>query len=165
MISSPPAEHDPWGREGAPALDTTTQSARDEVLDRLARLAALTLESPMTFVAIAAGDDWSVRSRHGFPDGLGESTSLPVPGRLLEEIRRSGTAVMIGDWGAHPFTATERPPCDSGRSAVLALPFASPIGPSSGALCVIHDELREWSERDVAILTDLAAAASAELQA
>ena len=163
MLPSPPGSHDRWSRHAAPGLDTLIRQPGDEALDRLTRLSARTLASPMAFVAIAAGSEWAIRSRHGFREAVGERPFAALAD-IAREIGGIGAHVAIGDWSSHPLTRSKPLPALLERCAMLAVPLATPMSDSGGVLCVIHDERRTWTARDIDILTDLAASASAELR-
>ena len=118
----------------------------------------------MAFVAIAAGTEWTIRSHHGFIQGAGEPS---VPAALIGITMGNGgigAHIAIDDWSSHPLTRSLPLPEALPRCAVLVIPITTPTGDSAGALCVIHDDIRTWTAREIDILTDLAGCASDELQ-
>ena len=161
MLSSPPGSQDQRIRPSAPAPATSIGSADTGALDRLTRLAAWSLGSPIAFVAGQAKHGWTVRSCYGMQEESGTGPALPAA--LLMRTLLEDAPVAIEEWHAHPATRGQPPPAGLGTCAVLSVPLRASTGHPIGALCVVHDDVRSWVERDIAILVDLAAAASVEL--
>ncbi|WP_328292696.1 SpoIIE family protein phosphatase [Kineococcus sp. NBC_00420] len=139
-------------------LVTTTANP---ALDRLAELAARLLGAPAAQVSLlsdvqtisaAAGLDAQDRGVTALADSLCSVTAT------------AGEPLVVTDASADDRVA-QLPSVTSGDvRAYLGVPMRGQDGFVVGALCVFGPQARDWSETDVAVLGDLAAAAVTELE-
>ncbi|HEX5436153.1 MAG TPA: EAL domain-containing protein [Gemmatimonadaceae bacterium] len=163
MITSRPL-HDPaaqiqaeHGGEPTSSLDGGLAAS----LERIARLAATLLHAPAAVIALLGDDRRCFGWGDGLPDwyahdvgvlvrsGLSERIGGPQP-LILEDIRSDGVGAAS-------------PPSELAFAGVAGVPLIASDGRRLGMLCAIDPCPRQWSDADVAVLNDLAATATIEL--
>ncbi len=110
-------------------------------LDHLARLVATALDAPTALVWAAESEERVILGRSGSPDARTM--------RRLEAFCRQ--VADRGELVADP------------DAALAGVPFSVPGRPMSGVVCAAAAATREWTERDVSVLIELARSASAEI--
>jgi phosphoserine phosphatase RsbU/P len=129
--------------------------------DRVARLAAMMLGTPLAFVTIAGEPPFSGSSRLGAADAVGPRTSVELA--LCRQVIDSADKLIIDDTRLDLRTSTS---CGTDPASVLAwasVPVRDPDGHVVGALCVADHQPRHWSAADAEILQTLALVAAGEV--
>ncbi|WP_329459306.1 GAF domain-containing SpoIIE family protein phosphatase [Streptomyces sp. NBC_01497] len=158
----------PAGTDGperfAALRDTGLSAARDDGMDRFARLAARVLDTPVAFVSLLEEDRQALPGMCGLAQPWAGRRSAPlsrapwrdvvVSGRPFVPERPRRQEAPHAQWAAR----------ELGGAACVAMPLTDGEGSRVlGALCVIDDRPREWGSADLAVLEDLARACSADL--
>ncbi|MGV9656991.1 GAF domain-containing SpoIIE family protein phosphatase [Streptomyces koyangensis] len=134
-------------------------SAADEGMDRFARIAARLADVPVALVSVAGAE------HHSFP-GM---TGLEAP---LSELRRTGLCAEVVLAGRLIVRDARTDPRTKGLPMVeelsvagyAGLPLVDDDGVVLGSLCAIDRQPREWTDREVEALADLAEACAAEIR-
>ncbi len=132
-------------------------------LDRLARLARRTLGVPIALITVIEPD----RQRFIGLDGLGEPWAsqrwTPISHSLCQIPAARGRPLVIPDTRLATAIDTRLARTELGVMAYAGVPMRAMDGTILGTFCAIDTEPRDWTDEDVLILGDLAAAASAEM--
>src|SRR3569833_356903 len=138
-------------------------SDAEEVFDRMPRLAASLLDVPSAFLSIVDRDRDFYKSAHGFGEPL--ATTRQLEGRTFCHYAiRSPEPLIINDTKADPVYRTVPTVETLGVAAYLGVPVSGPTGHVLGSFCAIDFVPRQWSERDLAVLRELALSAEREVQ-
>ncbi|MEU1710934.1 SpoIIE family protein phosphatase [Streptomyces sp. NPDC005706] len=133
-------------------------------MDRFARLVANMLDVPVALVALAedgrqvfpgmagAGQPWSV------------SRQTALAHSLCEYVVDSGAPLVVTDARTDPRTLSGPVVAHLRAAGYAGMPLVDSHGVVLGALCAVDPRPRQWSEREVQALEDLAAACGAELR-
>ena len=138
----------------------------EEPFDRLSTLAATLLDAPFAFITIVDDQRSFWKSCIGVP--LADPTDLAQRQNLVEEsfcqyVIGSHEPLIVGDAAADPRTRDNPSIASMGVAAWAGYPVHSPGGEVLGTFCVVDTVVREWTERDVAVLETLSHAASGEI--
>jgi GAF domain-containing protein len=136
-------------------LDTPAEDR----LDAFTRLAAQFLGVSTVLISLVDVNRQyikSVASSNGAP-AVGWH---PLDVSLCQDVVSTGIPLVISDVSADPAFADRKP---KGR-AYAGVPLTTDEGYVLGALCAYDDAPREWTERDLSVLTALSAAVMAEIQ-
>ena len=141
----------------------TAMTPHQIALDRLARLARRTLGVPTALITVIESD----RQRFIGLDGLGEPWATqrwtPLSYSLCQIPAAEGQPLVIKDTRLETTIETAPVQAELGVIAYAGVPMRATDGTILGTVCAIDTEPRDWTEEEVLILGDLAAAASAEL--
>lgn len=151
------------GRLAAVRASGLLDTPAEEPFDRLARLAAATLDAPLAFVTV-------VDERRSFWKAcIGVDAQGPadrqnaVEESFCQYVVALDAELVVGDAASDPRTR-DNPSIDAmGVAAWAGFPLRSPGGEVLGSFCVVDTKVRTWSERDVEVLRTLAHAASGEV--
>lgn len=135
-------------------LSGMLENGKDERFDRLTRVAAQLVNVPATLISIIAEDHDLYKSMHWL--GQESSGQQCVTGRTLCHygLLMAGPLV-INDVMDHPeFRNTVA--FDLGIRAYLGIPLVTDDGEHIGSFCAVDLVPREWSQRDIGILSELA---------
>jgi two-component system cell cycle sensor histidine kinase/response regulator CckA len=152
---TPPADH-----LADPAPDRPTDSA----LDRLIALTAQTLHAPIALLSTADGDRVILKSCFGLPEPSAVRSEMPPLDPFCRDVVASGRPRLIDDVRADSAVPGGGRLPESRALAYAGVPLLTPRGTVLGSFCVMDTNPRRWTERDIGILTGLAAAAMAEIE-
>ena len=135
------------------------ETAADDRLDVFTRLAAQLLDVPTVLISLVDAKRQyfkSVTSRNGAPS-LGWQ---PLEASFCQDVVGTAMPLVMADaWG--DATLAERGTKARGYAGI---PLTTDEGHVLGALCAFDENPREWSERDIGVLTALAGAVMSEIQ-
>jgi PAS domain S-box-containing protein len=134
----------------------------EEAFDRLTRLAARLCEAPIARVSLVAGARQVFKSAVGALPPTGRQT--PLSHALCKYVAYDGAELVVVDAVEDPRVADSGAVREHGVRAYAGEPLFSAEGECLGALCVVDEHARDWSEQQLAALRDLAAAANTEIR-
>jgi PAS domain S-box-containing protein len=131
-------------------------------LQRLTDLATRLLECDVAQVSLL-GEVQTAVAASGLPPG-GIGAQIPLSDSLCALAVAGGAPLVVEDAATDP-RVRDRAPVVSGEiGAYLGIPLVVPDAQPVGALCVYGPQARVWTERDVALLNQLADSVATELQ-
>jgi diguanylate cyclase (GGDEF)-like protein/PAS domain S-box-containing protein len=135
----------------------------DDAFDRLTRLAARVLRTPLALISLLDAERQFVKSSFGLPDSWASGRDLPFTSTFCQHLVASGEPLIVADARLHPLSR-DNPTLDALQGIAYAgAPLIVDGGHVVGSLCVIDTVAREWSEEDIALLSDLAASVTSEI--
>jgi len=140
------------------------QAEEAETLDRFARLARATLSVPVALVSLVDGRRQRFAGADGLPEPLATDRETPLSHSFCQHVVADGDALIIADATHHPRVQTNPAIEEMRVIAYAGMPIESVEGLVLGSFCTIDHEPRDWSERELAILRDLAAGVSREIE-
>jgi diguanylate cyclase (GGDEF)-like protein/PAS domain S-box-containing protein len=141
-------------------LDSPAEAA----FDRLTRLAASILHTPIALVSLLDSDRQFFKSCIGLPEPWASARETPLSYSFCQHMVVSGAPLIIADARAHPLVRDNPAIGDLGIIAYAGVPLVTSHGYVIGSFCVIDKLPREWREDEIAILRDLAAVAMTEIE-
>jgi len=137
----------------------------EEAFDRLTRLAIRLTGARMAMLSLVDGERQFFMSHAGLPDDLARERQTPVSTSVCAHVVVSGEPLVAGDTSLDARLRDNPLVTGLGVRAYAGVPVSTPDGHVLGSFCVGDLAPREWSAADVAGLADLAALASAEIEA
>jgi PAS domain S-box-containing protein len=134
-----------------------------ESFDRLTRLAGTVLNVSMTFISLLDEERDFFLSQWGFPDDLAAAREI-VGDTLCRHAMQRDEPLVINDTRADEEYRGMRVVESLGVAAYVGVPLRLSNGVAIGMFCAIELEPREWTQQDVAVLTELAASAVTEIE-
>ncbi|MFI7598156.1 ATP-binding protein [Actinoplanes sp. NPDC049681] len=128
-------------------------------LDRLTALAARLLDVPTALVSLVDAD------RQVFASGCGpdDSRQTPLSHSYCRYVVADDAPLVVPDARVDERLRDNPAITEYAAIAYAGVPLHSPDGEVLGTLCVVDAEPREWTDEQVSILRDLAAAAESEV--
>jgi PAS domain S-box-containing protein len=123
----------------------------DAALQELAVLAGRLVHAPISLIARREGDAERITGTEILPDGS-----------ICQMVAAGRAPVVVADAVNAP---ADSPLAQLGLRAYAVLPAVTPSGSLAGAVCVADTQPRRWSQGDVNILTSIAVAAAAQIDA
>ncbi|MDQ4044311.1 MAG: GAF domain-containing protein, partial [Chloroflexota bacterium] len=139
-------------------------SVANPALDRLARLAAHVLDVPVALVSLVEQDRQVFPGCIGLRDPWGSRRETPISHSFCKHVVASQTSLVIEDARKNPLVIDNPAIQDLGVVAYAGMPLAAPEGQVLGSFCAIDSQPRTWTERDLDILREFAAAAATEIE-
>ena len=143
----------------AELLDTPPE----EVFDRLTRLASKLLGAPVAVVSLVDADREFIKSSVGLPSDWSGRRGTTRSHSLAEIAIAARSAIAIEDARVHPLVKDNPILPALGAVSYAAVPLLSKEGHALGSVYVLDKEPRAWSDKDIAALTAVAAAAETEI--
>jgi Stage II sporulation protein E (SpoIIE)/GAF domain len=132
-----------------------------EPFERVARLAALALGTPMASVTLADDHHSLAKIPLGTPETAGERSAVEQV--LCEHVITSGARLVCSGTRLDMRAGDGCPLGPASVAAWAGFPVFAPDGRVAGALCVADRRPRHWSARDVEVLETLADVAAGEI--
>jgi GAF domain-containing protein len=134
----------------------------EEVFDRMSRLAARLLDVPSVFVSLVDEDRDFYKSAVGFGEPLASSRQM---GGLTfcHFAIQSAAPLVIPDTASDPVYRDVPSVKSLGVAAYLGVPIVIASQPI-GSFCAIDMKPHAWNERDIEVLTELAASVQREIE-
>ena len=138
-------------------LDT----APEEDFDRFTRLAAELLGVPISMITVVDGDRQFFKSQHGLVEPWAQARQTPLSHSFCGHAVAARRPLVVEDARRVAELADNLAIRDMSVIAYAGVPLILRGGHAVGTLCAIDTRPRRWSDRDLRILHDLAAAVQA----
>ncbi len=139
-------------------------SPPDPAFDRLTRLAATVIGTPIALVSLVDRERQFFKSAFGLSGPWRSQRQTPLPYSFCKHVVATGQPLAIEDAREHPLTRDNRAVIEYELIAYLGVPLVTEAGHVLGALCVLDIRPRSWSQAEIEILTDLAASVMSEIK-
>ncbi|MCB1390863.1 MAG: GAF domain-containing protein [Rhodobacteraceae bacterium] len=130
------------------------------MFDRASRLASRILETPIALLSLVDTERQFFKSATGLPDDL---TGTPLSHSFCQYVVSGQSPLAVSDARQHPLLRTNGAVADLEVIAYLGVPVRSEDGAVLGSFCAIDHKPRDWTDADLADLTDLAAIVETEV--
>lgn len=137
----------------------------DSTMDRLAELVARLLGAEIGLVSLVDDQRQFFPGQHGLPDPLSRVRETPLEQSVCRTVVETNDVVAIVHAAHEPAWAQHGARLVLGVESYLGAPLLDRAGQVLGSLCALNSGQRAWTDDDRRTLSDLAAGASAALQA
>lgn len=135
-----------------------------EAFDRLTRLVTRILHVPIALVTLVDRDRQFFKSCVGLPEPWSAARETPLTHSFCQYTVTTRQPLIIADARNSDLLRDNLAIRDLNVVAYAGIPLMSASGEVLGTFCAIDTKPREWSSEDIRTLSDLAAAASSEIE-
>jgi PAS domain S-box-containing protein len=157
------ALHDP-ARLQALRRTKLLDSIAEEEFDRLVRLAVRVLRVPVALVSLVDSERQFFKSCLGLGEPWASQRETPLSHSFCQHAVISREPLIIEDSRKHPLVHDNLAIPDLNVIAYAGIPLITRDGAALGSFCAIDTVPRAWSDDEIAILKDLAAAVMTEIE-
>ncbi|MGZ8782431.1 MAG: PAS domain S-box protein [Gaiellaceae bacterium] len=145
-------------------LHDQARLGQDERFDRLSRLLAKAVQSSGAFVSLADcdADEIVYAGITGLPE-IAAGQRVALSSTICRHVVASGAPLVVADTQTNPLARKEGTIQALGIGSYLGVPLTTASGEVLGALCAVDRHAREWSQAQLEIAEDLAAAVMTEI--
>ena len=136
----------------------------EEAFDRLSRMAARLLGTPVSLISLVADDHQFFKSAIGLPEPWASHRTNPISFSFCGGVVSTGEPLVLEDARRHPLLRHNPVIRELGWVSYAGVPLRTREGQVVGSFCVVDKTPRLWSERDMALLQDLAASVVTEIE-
>src|SRR6185312_9431891 len=136
----------------------------EESFDRITRMAARLLGAPIALVSLVTDDRQFFKSATGLPEPWASRRGTPLTYSFCRHVVTTGEPLVVEDARRNSIVRTNPAIRELGWIAYAGVPLVTRKGHVIGTLSVIDTMPRLWSERDVALLRDLADSVMTEIE-
>jgi two-component system, cell cycle sensor histidine kinase and response regulator CckA len=136
----------------------------EEGFDRLTRMAARLLGAPTALVSLVTDERQFFKSAIGLPEPWASSRTAPISFSFCSTVVGTGEPLVVEDARRHPLLRHSPAIRELGWVSYAGVPLVTRDGFVVGSFCVVDRMPRLWSERDIALLQDIAASAVTEIE-
>jgi hypothetical protein len=140
--------------DAAELLDTPAEN----VFDRLTDLASRVIGAPVALISLVTADRQFFKSQCGLPEPVATGRQTALSHSFCQYVVTDGDALVVTDAREDPRLASNLAIHDLGVIAYAGVPLRGPDGDVLGSFCAIDDRPRRWTDGDLAVLHELAAA-------
>ena len=141
-------------------VDTSFEVA----FDRLTKLASKIINAPISLVSIVDADRQFFKSHFGLGEPWASKRETPLSHSFCQHVVVSGEPLIVEDAREHPLVKHNLAIRDLNVIGYLGMPLSLSSGEELGSFCVIDDKPRQWTEREIEIVRDLAQAVMTEIE-
>ena len=138
--------------------------AAEEGFDRLTRIAERCLDVPVAIVSLVDDRRQFFLSQVGLPEPYATDRQTPLSHSFCQHVVRRAEPLVVTDARAEPGLRDNLAIADIGVVAYAGVPLVTADGLVLGAFAAVDAEPRAWTERDLATLHDLSAAAMVQVE-
>ncbi len=148
------------------ALEATgvLDSEPEACFDRFTQLVRKILYCPVVLISFVDKDRQFFKSADGLPQPYAARRQTPLSHSFCQYVVFSGKALVIEDARRHPLVQNNLAIRDLGVVAYLGMPLTTAEGQTLGSLCAIDVEPHHWTDKEIAILQDIAASVVTEIE-
>jgi GAF domain-containing protein len=136
----------------------------EEAFDRLTRMAARLLGTPISLISLVTDDRQFFKSATGLPEPWASRRVSPISFSFCGHVVATGEPLVVEDARRHPLLRHSQAIRELGWVAYAGVPLITRQGHTVGSFSVVDKMPRVWSERDIGLLQDLAASAVTEIE-
>jgi len=141
-------------------LDTSLEPS----FDRFTRLASRLLNIPIALVSLVDDNRQFFMSCVGLPESWTSERERPLSHSFCQHVVASAKPLIVRDVHDHPLLSNHPAGRDLDVAAYAGIPLLNRNGAVLGSFCAIDTQPRDWSQRDIDILVDIATAVASEIQ-
>lgn len=138
-------------------------SPPEEAFDRLTRMAAQALRTPVALVSLVDEGRQFFKSAVGLSHPLATERQTPLSHSYCQHVVMSGQPLVVADAREHPLLHDNPAIEDYNAIAYCGMPLVDEEGRVLGTLCAIDDKPRIWSDEEVSALQDIVRSVIAEV--
>ncbi|MEO7774585.1 MAG: GAF domain-containing sensor histidine kinase [Steroidobacteraceae bacterium] len=139
-------------------------AAAQESLDRFTRIAQQALGVPVVLVSLVDGHRQFFASQLGLPDPWAKRRQTPLSHSFCQHVVTDEAELIVTDARRNPRVSDNLAVRDLGVIAYAGFPIRGNDELVLGSFCAIDRDTREWTDRELSILSDLAASVSKEIE-
>ncbi len=128
----------------------------EPAFDRITNLVRRRLGVDAALISLVDAERQFFKSESGLPSPWREARETPLSYSFCQHVVTSEAPLIVGDAANHPTVCANLAVRDLNVAAYLGVPIRGPNGDVLGALCVIKTKPTEWSDGDLAELSDFA---------
>lgn len=139
-------------------------SPAEEAFDRLTRLAAKIVNAPVSLVSLVDIDRQFFKSFVGLPEPWASERQTPLSHSFCQYVVSTGQPLVVEDARQVPLLRDNMAIPDLDVIGYLGIPIMASDGSRLGSFCVIDSKPRQWTEREIDIVRELAISAMGEIE-
>lgn len=139
-------------------------SPPEESFDRCTRLASRVLEAPVALISLVDDHRQFFKSQIGLPEPWASDRESPLSYSFCQYLIRTREPFVVNDARSHGWVHDNLAVRDWNIQAYLGMPLRTHDDQILGSLCALDRQPRNWTENQVAIMNDLAATITAEVE-
>jgi serine phosphatase RsbU (regulator of sigma subunit) len=143
-----------------PLVRTGLDAASDPMYDRFAVMVRHVMNVPTALVSLVDHTRQVFPGASGLPDPWQQSRQAP----LSHSLCRPGVTEVVSDAGGDPRLAGNPAVADFSVGSLAGAPLTDADGRVLGSLCAVDNRPRHWTEAELGLLADLAAACADSLR-
>ena len=141
------------------------ESPQHEAFARIVRHAAELLHAPVALITLVSGDRESIVALHDAVGEMANDRRTMLAERFCHEVVRGGAQVLIADASRHRRASNIAiSPEAVGVAAFAGMPLRAARGEILGAIAFADSVCRAWTDHELEMLSDLAAATVTEVE-
>lgn len=138
-------------------------SAPEEAFDRITRLVAHLLNTPVSLVSLVDADRQFFKSAQGLPEPLASARQTPLSHSFCKHVVIGGVPLVVNEATQHAAVRSNPAVREYGLMAYLGVPIRSKEGHVIGSLCAVDVKPRQWTKSELTALQDIAEILKSEI--
>lgn len=138
-------------------------SAPEEAFDRITRLVAHLLSTPVSLVSLVDADRQFFKSAQGLPEPLASTRQTPLSHSFCQHVVIGGAPLVVNEATQHVAVRSNPAVREYGLMAYLGVPIRSKDGHVIGSLCAVDVKPRQWTKSELTALEDIAEILKSEI--
>ena len=128
----------------------------ETIYNKLTVLASEVVGAPVSLVSMVSDSYQFFKSQVGLPEPWKSKRRTPLSHSFCQHVVTDNKPLIVSDAREHDVVKRNLAIRDLGVIGYLGIPLTLEDGKSLGSFCVIDTDIREWSETEIDIMTELA---------
>jgi len=134
------------------------------IYDKLTQFASTIIGAPVSLVSMVAADYQFFKSQVGLPEPWASRRSTPLSQSFCQHVVVKNEPLVVEDAREVDFLKDNKAIPDLDVIGYLGIPLTMSTKMSLGSFCVIDSQPRQWTDDEVAIMTELAQVLTLEFE-
>lgn len=139
-------------------------SETEAVFDRTVRIATEAIGVPVGLLSLVDGQRQFFKAQIGLPEATARARQTPLSHSFCQYVVSLDTPLTVRDARDHPVLRENMAIEDLDVIAYAGVPVHAPDGAPLGSFCAIDSQPRDWTERELRILTGLSDLLESEIR-
>lgn len=130
-------------------------TSEETIYDKITQFTGKVINVPISMVSLVAPDHQFFKSGYGLPEPIRSERRIPLNYSFCKHTAQQNMPLIVPDTRENSLVKDVLAIREFNIIGYLGIPLAIEGGKALGTLCVLEHEVRDWTETEISIMTEL----------
>lgn len=130
-------------------------TSEETIYDKITQFTGKVINVPISMVSLVAPDHQFFKSGYGLPEPIRSERRIPLDYSFCKHTTQQNMPLIVPDTRENSLVKDVLAVREFNIIGYLGIPLAIEGGKALGTLCVLEHEVRDWTETEINIMTEL----------
>lgn len=130
--------------------------SEETIYDKITQFTGKVIDAPISLISLVAPDHQFFKSGYGLPEPVRSERRTPLSYSFCKHTIQDNKPLVVPDTRENPVVKNVLAIRDFNIIGYMGIPLTVEGGKAFGTLCVLEHEVRDWTETEISIMTELA---------